>query len=165
MQRLKSILQKKDTVVIKIGTNLLADKARGIDKERLDAVARSVASLRSLKKNVAIVSSGAIGAGVAAMNLEEPPRTVPEKQATAAIGQPLLMEAYEKAFRQQGLAIAQILLTRDDFINRGRYLNTRNTFGVLFRGASSRSLTKTIPWRSRRSSSGTTTTSRRWWPR
>jgi glutamate 5-kinase len=132
VQRLKSILQKRNTVVIKIGTNLLADRARGIDGERLADVARSVRALRSFGKNVALVSSGAIGAGVAAMGLEETPRTVPEKQATAAIGQPLLMEAYERAFRQQRLAIAQILLTRDDFTNRGRYLNTKNTFRVLF---------------------------------
>ncbi len=132
MQRLKTIIQKKNTVVIKIGTNLLADKVLGIHGGRLEDVARSVGKLRSLGKNVAIVSSGAIGAGVAAMGLQEPPRTVPEKQATAAIGQPLLMEAYERAFRRERLAIAQILLTRDDFINRSRFLNTKNTFGALF---------------------------------
>jgi len=132
MHRLKSLLQERDTLVIKIGTNLLADKARGIDAARVEAIASSVASLRALGKNVAIVSSGAIGAGVAAMRLKEPPKTMPEKQATAAVGQPLLMEAYEQAFRRLHQPIAQILLTRDDFVSRARYVNSRNTLAALF---------------------------------
>lgn len=132
MQRLKNILQQENTVVIKIGTNLLADRERGIDADRLSSIAKSVSYLRSLGKNVAIVSSGAIGAGVAAMKFYERPKSIPEQQATAAIGQPLLMEAYENAFRKQHLSIAQILLTKDDFVNRGRYVNAKNTFAALF---------------------------------
>ncbi len=132
MQRLKDILQEPNTVVIKIGTNILADKERGINADRIAAIARSVSCLRSVGKNVALVSSGAIGAGVAAMKLTERPKTIPEKQATAAIGQPLLMEAYENAFRKQRLPIAQILLTKDDFVNRTRFVNARNTFAALF---------------------------------
>ncbi|MFZ1080835.1 MAG: glutamate 5-kinase [Candidatus Kryptoniota bacterium] len=132
MQRLKNMLQERNTIVIKIGTNLLAEKERGINAERINEIAKSVSYLRSLGKNVAIVSSGAIGAGVAAMKISERPKTIPEKQATAAIGQPLLMEAYENAFRGQHLPIAQILLTKDDFVNRGRYVNVKNTFAALF---------------------------------
>ena len=141
MQRLKNILfrgdlfgQQRNTVVIKIGTNLLADKDHGIDSNRITWIAKSVSYLRSLGKNVAIVSSGAIGAGVAAMKLPERPKTIPEKQATAAIGQPLLMEAYENAFRKEHIAMAQLLLTKDDFVNRGRYVNAKNTFAALFEG-------------------------------
>ena len=135
MHRLKTILQRQNTIVIKVGTNLLADKVKGINPERIDTIAKSVASLRSRGKNVIVVSSGAIGAGVAAMQLRERPKTIPEKQATAAIGQPLLMEAYEKAFRKSvtgGQPIAQILLMKDDFVNRGRYINSKNTFAALF---------------------------------
>jgi glutamate 5-kinase len=132
MHRLKNVLQERNTIVIKIGTNLLAQKELGIDVGRVDTIAKSVSYLRSLGKNVAIVSSGAIGAGVAAMKLSERPKTIPEKQATAAIGQPLLMEVYEDAFRREHLPIAQILLTKDDFVNRGRYLNAKNTFAALF---------------------------------
>ncbi len=132
MQRLKNILQERNTVVIKIGTNLLADKERGINVARIDSVAESILHLKSLGKNIAIVSSGAIGAGVAAMRLSDRPKTIPEQQATAAIGQPLLMAAYENAFRKQDLTIAQILLTKDDFVNRGRYVNAKNTFAALF---------------------------------
>jgi glutamate 5-kinase len=132
VQRLKNILQQRNTLVLKIGTNLLADKSAGINAERLDAIAQSVVKLRSLGKNVAIVTSGAIGAGVAALKLSERPKTIPEKQATAAIGQPLLMEAYETAFRSHGQVIAQILMTKDDFTGRGRYVNAKNTFSALF---------------------------------
>jgi glutamate 5-kinase len=132
MQQLKNIILTKNTVVIKIGTNLLADKTKGIDAARIESIAKSVCSLRASGKNVAIVSSGAIGAGVAAIGLKERPRTIPAKQATAAIGQPLLMEAYEKAFRRNKQPIAQLLLTKDDFSDRARFVNARNTFAALF---------------------------------
>lgn len=124
---------KRNTVVIKIGTNLLADKTHGLDAGRIDGIAKSVSALRASGSNVAIVSSGAIGAGVAAIGLRSRPQTIPEKQATAAIGQPLLMEAYEKAFRRQRQPIAQLLLTRDDFSDRARFVNARNTFAALFK--------------------------------
>ena len=132
MHRFKNTLHTRNKIVIKIGTNLLADKVKGINLDRIDEIAREVSHLHSLGKQTAIVSSGAIGAGVAALKLNERPKTIPEKQATAAIGQPLLMEAYENAFRKQNLTIAQILLTKDDFVNRARYLNAKNTFSVLF---------------------------------
>lgn len=132
MHRIKTILNKKNRIVIKIGTNLLADKEKGINTERISIIAQSVASLCADGKNVVLVSSGAIGAGVAALKLKERPKTIPEKQATAAIGQPLLMEAYENAFRKQNCTIAQILLTKDDFVNRSRYVNAKNTFLALF---------------------------------
>lgn len=122
----------KGRVVIKIGSSLLADRAKGINVGRIEDLARSVVHLRSVGKDAAIVSSGAIGAGVAAMSLRRRPSTMSEKQATAAIGQPLLMEAYERAFRSQGLHIAQILLTKDDLVNRGRFVNAKNTLSVLF---------------------------------
>jgi glutamate 5-kinase len=131
MQRYKAILSAGNNIVIKIGTNLLADKAQGIKRERIHGIAESVASLQQRGKHVVLVSSGAIGAGVAALKLKQRPKTIPEKQATAAIGQPLLMEAYEHAFRKQGCTIAQILLTKDDFTNRVRYVNTKNTFSAL----------------------------------
>lgn len=132
MHRLKTIIHTVHKVVIKIGTNLLADKLTGINSDRINDIATSVSYLRSLGKQVVLVSSGAIGAGIAALKLTERPRTIPEQQATAAIGQPLLMEAYEYAFRQHECTIAQMLLTKDDFVNRARYLNAKNTFSALF---------------------------------
>jgi glutamate 5-kinase len=132
MYRVKNILNSVNKIVIKIGTNLLADKERGINLDRIENIAKTVAGIQSLGKHVVIVSSGAIGAGVAALNLKKRPKSIPEKQAAAAIGQPLLMEAYENAFRKEGYNIAQVLLTKDDFVSRSRYLNARNTFSVLF---------------------------------
>ncbi len=132
MHRLKKIFETRNRVVIKVGTNLLADKIKGVNQQRIDLIAKSVSFLRSRGNEVALVSSGAIGAGIAALRLIEKPKSIPEKQATAAVGQPLLMEAYENAFRGQNLNIAQILLTKDDFTNRTRYLNAKNTFCALF---------------------------------
>jgi glutamate 5-kinase len=131
MQRYKTIFQTGTKIVIKVGTNLLADKEKGIDLDRIHQITTQIASLQRLGKHIVLVSSGAIGAGVAALKLKERPKTIPEKQATAAIGQPLLMEAYENAFRKHECTIAQILLTKDDFINRARYLNAKNAFSVL----------------------------------
>jgi glutamate 5-kinase len=131
MHRYKTILHTRNKIVIKIGTNLLADKEKGINLERMNEIAKNVASLQRRGKQIVLVSSGAIGAGVAALKMKERPKTIPEKQATAAIGQPLLMEAYENAFRVQECTIAQILLTKDDFTNRARYLNAKNTFLTL----------------------------------
>ena len=120
-------------IVIKVGTNLLANKHTGINAARVAGIAKAVASLMKAGKSVSLVTSGAIGAGVAALGLKEKPKTIPEKQATASIGQPLLMEAYEHAFRKNGIVIGQVLLTKDDFTNRKRYLNAKNTFGVLLK--------------------------------
>lgn len=131
MYRAQTILKSGNKIVIKIGTNLLADKEKGINLERIDNFVQSISSLQSLGKQIVLVSSGAIGAGVAALKLKKRPKTIPEKQAAAAIGQPLLMEAYEKSFRKKGCTIAQLLLTKDDFISRARYLNAKNTFAVL----------------------------------
>lgn len=132
MHRLEGILRKRSTVVVKVGTNLLTDKQKGIRRERIMHLARDVAYVRGLGHDVAIVSSGAIGAGVAALGLKSRPRTIPEKQATAAIGQPILMEEYQLAFRKLDVTVAQILLTNDDFTNRTRYMNARNTMRALF---------------------------------
>lgn len=131
MRRLEAILHETARIVVKIGTNLLTDKLAGLNLERIDSIAGGVSHLQSLGYHVALVSSGAIGAGVAARRLKERPRTMREKQATAAIGQPILMEAYEAAFRSHSRMVGQILLTKDDFVNRGRYLNARNTLSVL----------------------------------
>jgi glutamate 5-kinase len=93
MSRVKNIFDSCNKIVIKIGTNLLADKEKGINLERIENIVRNVSHIQSLGKHVVIVSSGAIGAGVAALNLKKRPKSIPEKQAAAAIGQPLLMEA------------------------------------------------------------------------
>jgi len=129
---MKEIFLSGNRIVIKIGTNLLADRAKGINIDRIDSIGKSVSALQSRGKQVAIVTSGAIGAGMLLLGMKDRPRAIPEKQAAAAIGQPILMEAYETAFRKYQCTIAQILVTKDDFVNRARYNNTKNTFSALF---------------------------------
>lgn len=131
MQRLQDIVKRDASIVVKVGTNLLTDKHTGVRRKRIMALAKDVGFLRALGHKIVIVSSGAIGAGVAALRLSGRPRTIPEKQATAAVGQPLLMEAYQAAFRKAGMQVAQVLLTADDFTDRRRYTNARNTMRAL----------------------------------
>ena len=132
MHTLQDIISKRGAIVIKVGTNLLTDKRTGVRRKRIMQLARDVAFLRGLGHQVVIVSSGAIGAGVASLGLARRPRTIPEKQATAAVGQPVLMESYQAAFRKLGMHVGQILLTGDDFTERKRYTNARNTLRALF---------------------------------
>jgi glutamate 5-kinase len=77
MHRIQRLLQVQNTIVVKIGTNLLADKTKGINLHRIEAIARNVALLSSLGHHVALVTSGAIGAGVAALKLKARPKTIP----------------------------------------------------------------------------------------
>ncbi len=118
-------------VVIKIGTNLIT-KNNQINLKYLKSLASQIAYLKS-KKNIdfIIVSSGAIGLGIKALNLKKIPSTLPEKQAAAAVGQGHLMNIYNTVFKKKGLITAQILMTQDDFRDRLRYINAKNTLNTL----------------------------------
>ena len=94
-------------------------------------LADEVAFLKKKGFQVALVSSGAIASGVGKMGLARKPKTIPQKQAVAAIGQGSLIKAYEEAFEPYRVLVAQILLTREDLTNRQRYLNARNTLLTL----------------------------------
>lgn len=128
------ILDKVRRVVIKIGSRVLTGDAEGIDISFLSSLAREIGRVREKGLEVVIVTSGAVAAGVTEMELTERPRTIPQKQAAAAVGQPKLMQAYEEAFCARSLKVAQILLTRDDLANRRRFLNARATLDVLLSG-------------------------------
>ncbi|MEI7905628.1 MAG: glutamate 5-kinase, partial [Candidatus Firestonebacteria bacterium] len=132
MHRLSDIVANNcGRIVVKAGSNLLASKAAGINLARIEAIARALCYLQDKGKSVVLVSSGAQAAGVAALRLKEKPKSMADKQAVAAVGQPLLMEAYENAFRKHGKHIAQILLTKDDLSNKARFFNAKNTFSAL----------------------------------
>lgn len=118
-------------IVIKVGTNLLTVKDGSLNKGRISALAGALAALKSDGCEVVLVSSGAIGAGMGRMGLDTRPSSLRDKQALAAIGQPLLMEAYQAAFSALDLTTAQVLLTRQDFDDRARYINARNTMLAL----------------------------------
>jgi len=126
-------------VVIKVGTNVLAPDARsagralgGLDDGRVRALADQIALVIKEGRQVALVTSGAIGCGMAELGLKARPKTLPGSQAAASIGQGVLMARYAEHFRRHGLHAAQILLTHEDFDNRERYLNASNTIHALF---------------------------------
>lgn len=119
-----------NTIVIKVGSSTLTDPAGTLDTKNLKRIASEIAQLASTKKKVILVTSGAIVCGAERLGLGKP-KTIPEKQAAAAVGQSRLMRQYEKAFEEFGLTTAQVLLTRDAIAHRERYLNIRHTFDTL----------------------------------
>ncbi len=120
------------TVVVKVGTNVLTGPDGALNREQVQALADQVQRLRDTGRKIALVSSGAIGAGVGRLGLKRRPTDLRQLQACAAIGQTFLMRAYEECLVRHGTPTAQILLTAGDFDNRGRYLNARNTIVTLF---------------------------------
>jgi glutamate 5-kinase len=118
-------------VVVKIGSNILTDAKEGLNTRRIYSIAKDVAGLTDLGFEVVLVSSGAIAAGMKKLGLKERPKDVKLKQASAAVGQSSLMWAYEKSFSEFHKKVAQVLLTRDDFSDRRRYINSKNTLTTL----------------------------------
>ena len=118
-------------LVIKIGSNILTAQGGGLDMERMQLLADDIAAVRESGAETVVVSSGAVAAGMKKLGLKEKPKDIILKQATAAVGQSSLMWAYEKCFAAHGKKVAQILLTRDDFSDRKRYMNSRNTLITL----------------------------------
>lgn len=127
----KSFLKKVKRVVIKIGSSVLVDSGAGLSDGVFAALTAQVAELRKHKKEVVMVSSGAIAAGRVRLGIESGPRNLPFKQAAAAVGQSQLMQTYERHFARHDLQVAQVLLTQDDLQDRGRFLNARNTLFAL----------------------------------
>jgi len=124
----RHLLARIRTLVVKLGTQLLTEKGTGrLDAAFLGQLAKQVASLRERGVQVTIVSSGAVGAGVAELGLAKRPTDLAKLQATAAVGQRRLMDAWADAFDGHGLKVAQLLLTREDIDDRTRFLNVRNT--------------------------------------
>ncbi len=122
------------TLVIKIGTNLLSGKA-AFDGRVMEECVKEICRLKHARDmNILVVSSGAIGCGMRELGLAERPKSLPLKQAVAAVGQATLMHNYEILFKTfgKGLGTAQILLTLSDLDNRQTYLNIRNTLNALF---------------------------------
>ena len=118
-------------LVVKIGSNILADDSEGLNTRRISSIAGDIAEVKNMGYEVILVSSGAVAAGMRKLGLKEKPRDVQVKQAAAAVGQSSLMWAYEKCFGEYGTKVAQVLLTREDLADRKRYINSKNTFLTL----------------------------------
>jgi glutamate 5-kinase len=118
-------------VVVKIGSALLTAGGKGLDRDVITAWAEQMAQLRAEGVDVVLVSSGSIAEGITRLGLKSRPRNLSELQATAAVGQMGLVQAYEACFQAHGIHSAQILLTHADLSNRKRYLNARATLRAL----------------------------------
>jgi glutamate 5-kinase len=129
----KETLSNVRKIVVKIGTRVLTNEDGFLDKNQIMELSRQIVGLYSAGYSVVVVSSGAIGAGISALGRRKRPNILPELQASAAIGQCKLIEIYNKCFEKQGYHAAQLLLTRQDFEDRQRYLNTCNTLHSLLR--------------------------------
>jgi glutamate 5-kinase len=120
-------LKNISRVVVKLGTGVLTDSRKQPDLAQMEQLVAQVAEQRKAGKEIVLVSSGAVGAGMGVLGHEKRPGDLPELQACAAVGQSRLMATYEKLFGAFGLSVAQILLTHDDLQHHDRHLNARNT--------------------------------------
>lgn len=118
-------------IIVKLGTGVLTDSRKLIDPAQLEQIVAQVAGLRKAGKEVIIVTSGAVGAGMGALGYAARPTELAEKQACAAVGQSRLMAVYDKLFAAHGLVVAQVLLTHEDLEHHERHLNARNTLVTL----------------------------------
>ncbi len=124
-------LQDVRRIVVKLGTGILTDGRKRPDQVQFAQLAAQVAALRQSGREVVVVTSGAVGAGMGVLGFEGRPRELAALQACAAVGQSRLMAMYETLFRHYGVGIAQVLLTYDDLADHARHLNARNTLLTL----------------------------------
>ena len=127
----RHLLKNSRRWVIKIGSSLLTDDGKKLDRAAIAMWAQQIAALRKRGHEVVLVSSGAVAAGMTRLGWSQRPSSVHEMQAAAAVGQMGLIQAYEACFQQFSIPTAQILLDHDDLSSRQRYLNARSTLQTL----------------------------------
>ncbi|MDP6046846.1 MAG: glutamate 5-kinase [Phycisphaerae bacterium] len=127
----QNVLPNARRIVVKVGTNAICESTGRPDEEAIAALAQQIAEVMASGVSVTMVASGAIGAGVGELNLDERPKTTPHLQAAAAVGQGQLMRNFHDIFARYGVRVAQVLVTRSGFEDHQRYLNTRNTLAAL----------------------------------
>jgi glutamate 5-kinase len=127
----KSHLAQAKRIVVKVGSSTLTCSTGKMDLNLINKLTCKLANAENQGKEVILVTSGAVGVGMAKLGMGKKPKSIPEKQAAAAVGQGILLHMYEKMFGEYGQTVAQILLTRDDISDRKRYLNARNTLHTL----------------------------------
>ena len=127
----QSVIARARKVVVKVGTSSICHETGGLNRPAVAELARQIAAAMGRGVSVTLVASGAIGAGRAELKLARRPTAMAELQAVAAVGQGQLMRELHDIFEEVGIPVAQVLLTRDDFEDRARYLNIRNTLAAL----------------------------------
>jgi glutamate 5-kinase len=118
-------------LVVKLGTGVLTDSRKQPDPAQLEQLVAQVAALQKTGKEIVLVTSGAVGAGMGALGYQKRPNELAELQACAAVGQSRLMAMYAELFARHNLPVAQVLLTHDDLEHHERHLNARNTLVTL----------------------------------
>src|ERR1051325_2016991 len=124
-------LKSATRIVVKLGTGVLTDSRKQPDLAQMEQLVAQIAEQRKAGREIVVVSSGAVGAGMGVLGYEKRPAELAELQACAAVGQSRLMATYEKLFSAHGLAVAQVLLTHDDLQHHERHLNARATLIAL----------------------------------
>src|SRR5438477_10683994 len=124
-------LKEVARTVLKLGTGVLTDSRKQPDLAQMEQLVSQLAEQRKAGKEIVLVSSGAVGAGMGVLGFERRPGELAELQACAAVGQSRLMGIYEKLFAQFDLRVAQVLLTHEDLQHHERHLNARNTLVTL----------------------------------
>src|SRR5579871_3834835 len=127
----RELLKDISRIVVKLGTGVLTDSRKQPDLAQMEQLVAQVAEQRKAGKEIVLVTSGAVGAGMGALGYERRPNDLAELQACAAVGQSRLMAIYEKLFAKHDLHVAQVLLTHDDLEHHERHLNARNTLVTL----------------------------------
>ncbi len=126
------MLKRAKRIVVKVGSQLLAGEG-GLKREFIDSLTLQLATLKEQGRELILVSSGAVLAGIKALGLNRKPFSLSEKQALSAVGQPYLMAEYRDSFKRFGIEIAQVLLTAEDLRSKERFLNAKNTFSALLK--------------------------------
>ncbi|MCH4178673.1 MAG: glutamate 5-kinase [Megasphaera sp.] len=127
MTDFRKSLRDKKRIIVKVGSSNLTHETGKLNYHRIDRLVRDIADLANQGKQMILVSSGAVSAGMGPLGLTERPSNIREKQAVAAVGQGILLHIYEKMFREYGQTVGQVLLTRMDAQNRSKFMNSRNT--------------------------------------
>ena len=128
----REVIETAQTVVVKVGTNVLSNQDDTLAVHQLSALAAQLGRILESGRKVVLVSSGAVGAGMGLLGLTSRPDDLPHLQATAATGQAHLIHQYRECLKEHGYQAAQLLLTANDFKTRSRYINVRNTLNTLF---------------------------------
>lgn len=126
-------LDKVKRIVIKVGSTTLTHDSGSLNLCRIELLVRQLVDLHNRGFEVILVTSAAVSAGMGKIGLKEKPKSIPEIQALAAIGQGILLQTYEKLFSEYGKTVAQILLTKDDISENDKCTNARNTFFSLLK--------------------------------
>lgn len=124
-------LQQAKRIIVKVGTSTLNYATGKLNIEKIELLVRELSDLSNQGREIILVSSGAVGAGIERLKKTQRPKTIPEKQALAAVGQGILMHLYEKLFAEYGQTVAQVLLTKENSRQYSQFINSRNALLTL----------------------------------